>query len=83
MYIGPQTETPVKDGRIHNGPKVAKCLGGQIPPCTNGVTTRALSQRSARRNCNAREHADDPRGDKETPGPSLQPGIGLLASGEA
>jgi len=44
----------------------------EVPTCTNGVTTRALSQPETRRNCNVSKDAHFPRQDGKTPGPLLQ-----------
>jgi hypothetical protein len=64
-------------GKDNNGkgvtgkPKVAKFLVGQVPTCTNGVTTWALSQRGARRNCSSGEDAAFPHRDGKTLEPLL------------
>ena len=43
----PLSEAPVNGGRNYNGPKVAKFLVGQVPTCTNRVTSWVLSQGEA------------------------------------
>src|SRR5439155_5796092 len=65
----PRTEAPVNGGRNYNGPKVAKFLVGQVPTCTNGVTTWVLSQLGTRRNCITSKDARYPRQDGKTPEP--------------
>src|SRR2546430_16206367 len=56
-----RTEVPVNVGRNYNGPKVAKFLVGEVPTCTNRVTTERLSRRGSRRNCNCGEDAACPQ----------------------
>ena len=60
-------EAPVNGGRNYNGPKVAKFLVGQVPTCTNRVTTSALSPPETQRNCSAGEDAGIPHLDGKTP----------------
>src|SRR5439155_15905776 len=55
----------------------AKFLVGQVPTCTNGVTTWALSQPGTRRNCSTSKDARYPRQDGKTPGPLLHLGVGF------
>eukprot|EP00825_Cyclidium_porcatum_P035080 TRINITY_DN3679_c0_g1_i3.p1 TRINITY_DN3679_c0_g1~~TRINITY_DN3679_c0_g1_i3.p1 ORF type:complete len:207 (+),score=-45.69 TRINITY_DN3679_c0_g1_i3:161-781(+) len=59
-------QVPVNVGRNYNGPKVAKFLVGQVPTCTNLVTTERLSRRGSRRNCNGGEDAACPQQDGKT-----------------
>src|ERR1700752_989090 len=69
-------EVPVNGGGNYNHPKVAKFLVGEVPPCTNGVTTSPLSQPQARRNCTTSKDARFAQQDGKTPGPLLQLDIG-------
>ena len=50
----------------------------EVPTCTNGATTWALSQPETRRNCNVSKDAHYSRQDGKTPGPLLQLDIGAL-----
>src|SRR5918996_4404532 len=73
-------QAPVNGGGNYNHPKVAKFLVGEVPTCTNGVTTSPLSQPQARRKCTTSKDARYARQDGKTPGPSLQLDIGIWMS---
>ena len=75
--FGPKrrSQAPVNGGGNYNHPKVAKFLVGQVPTCTNGVTTSPLSRLETRRNCNTSKDARYAQKDEKTPGPLLYLGI--------
>src|SRR6266508_1872140 len=73
----PPLEESCSLGRSTSNSASAKFLVGQVPTCTNGATTWALSQPGTRRNCITSKDARYPRQDGKTPEPLLQLGVGF------